>query len=311
MRRLPRWIGSSEACALRRASFGVSRNRARSSRSARRTARTVRFVFARLVLSAVVARVSHDSAMAVVVCHGPAEGVAELDELARSGDRIWWTIASTAQPGDTVFFYVMSPRSAFVASGRVTTAPSREAGRRYGWPEHYMAGVSSVKFLHRPVSIAELKQRMPRWGWLSQPRRSVVVPEDQARRLRNVLQGTSRPRAGSAVDALEGIRVEVKRLALSRNRFLRDLALVNANGVCECCHRDYGSLGAMGRRVLQVHHRQQLSSGRPRRTSLKDLAVLCANCHLMAHTDASRPRAVSGVRHSLVAASSKDQRWVK
>ena len=68
-----------------------------------------------------------------------------------------------------------------------------------------------------------------------------------------------------------------------RSRQLRDLALENADGVCCVCDVDYSKvLDGNGVRVLQVHHRKQLAaSDAPRLTSLKDLAVVCANCHLL------------------------------
>jgi predicted HNH restriction endonuclease len=37
---------------------------------------------------------------------------------------------------------------------------------------------------------------------------------------------------------------------------------------------------------LVVHHKQQLKdTDQPRETKLSDLAVVCANCHMMIHAD--------------------------
>jgi predicted HNH restriction endonuclease len=52
--------------------------------------------------------------------------------------------------------------------------------------------------------------------------------------------------------------------------------------------------------VLQVHHRKQLASNdSPRLTKLRDLAVLCANCHMLVHMDPYKAIAVEKLRKML------------
>jgi 5-methylcytosine-specific restriction protein A len=56
----------------------------------------------------------------------------------------------------------------------------------------------------------------------------------------------------------------------------------------------------MGKRVLQVHHRKQLSSrDAPALTKPEDLAVVCANCHLLIHYDPKRALSVKALRKKL------------
>lgn len=73
-----------------------------------------------------------------------------------------------------------------------------------------------------------------------------------------------------------------------RSRANREAKLHASDGRCECCGLDLrGNFGAQGDRGLEVHHRQALAK-RPTdvvRTSLADLAVLCATCHRLVHTD--------------------------
>lgn len=55
-----------------------------------------------------------------------------------------------------------------------------------------------------------------------------------------------------------------------------------------------------GVHVLQVHHRRQLAASKaPRVTSLKDLAVVCANCHALIHMDPKRALKVETLRSRL------------
>jgi len=86
---------------------------------------------------------------------------------------------------------------------------------------------------------------------------------------------------------VEGIEREVKLIARSRSQRLRRLAMERAHGVCEACGNDFGALfGGLGLRVLQVHHKQQLAlRAVPAVTSVDDLAVVCANCHGIIHSN--------------------------
>ena len=85
--------------------------------------------------------------------------------------------------------------------------------------------------------------------------------------------------------AHEGALKEQKWLTQGRNRALRDKAIQQAMGRCAACERDYSKvLEGAGERVLEVHHRRQLSLRKtPRLTRVADLAVVCANCHRLLH----------------------------
>lgn len=98
--------------------------------------------------------------------------------------------------------------------------------------------------------------------------------------------------------AMEGLTTETVRYARGRSRRLRDEALRRARGMCEACGCDFTRLlHGRGVRVLQVHHRKQLSAvDKPRLTSVKDLAVLCANCHALTHMNPWRALKVDVLR---------------
>jgi hypothetical protein len=102
--------------------------------------------------------------------------------------------------------------------------------------------------------------------------------------------------------AIEGLATEIKMTRLGRSRSLRDSAKVSANGVCAVCRRDFKSvLAGRGICVLQVHHIKQLSArDKPTVTCLKDLVVVCANCHMLLHfVDRGRPLSPSDLRARL------------
>jgi 5-methylcytosine-specific restriction protein A len=81
------------------------------------------------------------------------------------------------------------------------------------------------------------------------------------------------------------------RWALSRERNpglrKRKIAQVHRLGLplhCEVCAFDFSSAyGALGNGYIEVHHTLPLHISGPRETKLKDLALLCANCHRMCH----------------------------
>jgi 5-methylcytosine-specific restriction endonuclease McrA len=129
-----------------------------------------------------------------------------------------------------------------------------------------------------------------------------LAPES-ARLLRTVWGGklrSSRFPASERVvaQAREGTMIEHVRYSRGRSRRLRDEALRRADGTCEACARDFSRvLDGKGVRVLQVHHRKQLSaSDAPRVTHVDDLAVLCANCHALVHMSRILPLQVEQLR---------------
>jgi 5-methylcytosine-specific restriction endonuclease McrA len=124
-------------------------------------------------------------------------------------------------------------------------------------------------------------------------------------------QGPSRSRSNKpnrgntssfgGVTAIEGQKTEVVKLVSKRHRGLRDRALREAKGHCCVCGTDFSQLlDGRGVRVLQVHHRDQLAaSDIPRETKLSDLAVVCANCHILLHFNPRRATRVETLQRKL------------
>jgi len=133
----------------------------------------------------------------------------------------------------------------------------------------------------------------------------IRIPEIVARRLEDAwaeFLGKHKQQVSVAeASAIEGLLTETVTYVRGRSRQLRDLAFENADGACCVCDVDYSKvLDGNGVRVLQVHHRKQLAaSDAPRLTSLKDLAVVCANCHLLIHMNPKRALSVEALKKRL------------
>lgn len=86
---------------------------------------------------------------------------------------------------------------------------------------------------------------------------------------------------------VEGIAREAIVLSRTRSGALRREALKLSSGICEGCGVNFSMLlNGRGLRALQVHHKKQLALREtPEATELTDLAVVCANCHAIIHTD--------------------------
>lgn len=97
---------------------------------------------------------------------------------------------------------------------------------------------------------------------------------------------------------IEGIKSELLITKTKRSRRLRNKAFDAAKGACAVCKQDFTKLlEGRGVRVLQVHHREQLSArDAPAVTKLADLVVVCANCHLLLHLDTQKPLSVDELR---------------
>ena len=87
----------------------------------------------------------------------------------------------------------------------------------------------------------------------------------------------------------EGRRTLRTHLRIERDSRLaarkKEWALRTKEGLaCEVCAFDFSEFyGSVGYGFAEVHHRLPLSAASVRTTRLKDLAVVCSNCHRMLH----------------------------
>jgi len=78
---------------------------------------------------------------------------------------------------------------------------------------------------------------------------------------------------------------------------LKEKAFNEDRLICAACEVDFKArLGALGIRVIECHHTVPLSSLRHTgKTQLADLALVCANCHRLAHSQ-KEPLTIQAIR---------------
>ncbi len=85
------------------------------------------------------------------------------------------------------------------------------------------------------------------------------------------------------VEATEGETYRKEAIFRSRNRALIQAKKANSDYCCEVCGFNFRkTYGKIGQDYIVAHHCKLISSG-VTRTTLDDIALLCANCHAMVH----------------------------
>ena len=184
-------------------------------------------------------------------------------------------IPGAARKGDRYLIYVSGSDHCFVGWGQIET--DWRKAKRGGWKGEWLVQCDE-HMLRKPVA----GNHVAKVTGFKKPRGLQIVPNTLADSVWAVARGRSRV----AVDrAVEGIRTESR--SRSRNDGLRLAARQRSNGKCECCRKIFGRKpDDIRRKSLVVHHKQQLKdTDQPRETKLSDLAVVCANCHMMIHAD--------------------------
>lgn len=210
---------------------------------------------------------------------------------------------------DRLFFWKAAPDLAVVGLGVLRSAPaSRGRGEQVRFGVTYLTG-----YLPHAVHISEARERkaLKDASFLKSGPSGTVFPLslEQAR----VLYGLTTRRnpeysgvwpefAASAPDQVatdiddlpvggtEGRRRLVSHLTRERDRGLvraKKAAVLRERGhlACEVCGFDFAArYGELGQNFCEVHHLLPLAAlSAERRTKLADLAVICSNCHRMAH----------------------------
>lgn len=217
---------------------------------------------------------------------------AELDDwdADRGPDEMGFWLPDEAEAGDRIAYFIGGTRQEYVATGRVTSDWRRSGSG--SWKGQYYVRVGPRRLVQPAIPANEMEGITG----LRKPTDSGVVPPHLAPAVWAALR--HRPFDPEA-RALEGTRTEAT--SRYRNPKLRQAALDRANGVCEGCGTDFGTYaGHLGRRCLVVHHTKQLSdTDEPRWTKVSDLAVVCANCHMIIHADARKALPIKQLRRRL------------
>jgi hypothetical protein len=97
------------------------------------------------------------------------------------------------------------------------------------------------------------------------------------------------------LEAVEGELFKGEAVFRSRNRALIRAKKANCDYRCEVCGFHFEEMyGEIGRGYILAHHLRLVAQG-PSKTTLNDIALVCANCHAMIHTRKS-PMGVEELR---------------
>lgn len=233
-------------------------------------------------------------------------GLPETADRVRAGDEQddqWSCWSKAVRPGDTLFLLKQGkePRG-IVGIGVATGAPSMRWHWRDGrkkqryvplrWRSLLDPGVDAVLEVHH---LPQGLRRRDEWRTRIS---GIVLPDAAARELLQIWtrhcsqQIDLRLADEEEISGLEGPLVRRYVLHRKRESWLRQEkieSILRTTGALRCevprCNFDFRArYGELGKAYAQVHHLKPLSArDGVRETKLSDLAVVCANCHVMIH----------------------------
>jgi predicted restriction endonuclease len=126
-------------------------------------------------------------------------------------------------------------------------------------------------------------------GYTLLPKNANNSENDQRSTNRAKAKKTSRTR--SQFRFPEGAVKEMTRELQQRNPKLRAEAIAEYGDSCQVCGFNFGKFyGSLAEGYIEVHHLSPLSAHKVERiTTIKDVAVVCANCHRALHRNGRTP----------------------
>ena len=195
-----------------------------------------------------------------------------------------------AHKGGRVLFFVGGKLNAFVGYATYTSNWTR--GRSGLWKGEEVIYSTQQKRFSEYVSASDVKRETG----LPIPRDALQVPSHLATKVWRVARGLP----STAVDKrMEGMVTESK--SKYRDPALRSAALALADGRCAGCEKNFRRVaGGKGEKCLVVHHKKQLKdTDQPVETRVSDLAVVCANCHMIIHGNRDKALTIAQLRKLL------------
>ena len=103
-----------------------------------------------------------------------------LKELADNNESTSWSCGKHTKSGEQIFVYAVKPTSAIVATGLTAS----DARPDKDW--HYVADITNIKLIKRPITREELLTRFDKWGWPQQPHKAIYPEEYIVNKLRKL-----------------------------------------------------------------------------------------------------------------------------
>ena len=204
-------------------------------------------------------------------------------------DVAFW-IPAGAKKGDKVLYFVGGKVQYFFGYGRIES--NERVGKSGLWEGEPYWIVSPLRTFDEPIPGRDV-QVVTRFAV---PKKECIVPKN----LENAAWKAARGKPLIRTDkAMEGAATEAH--SKHRNPKLRLTALQDSGGVCAACGVNYWRKnGGLGQHCWVVHHKKQLRDvDEPIETKLSDLAVVCANCHMMIHSNRDKALSISQLRKLL------------
>ena len=208
---------------------------------------------------------------------------------ASNPDEVPLWLPDEAAKGDRYLIFVGGLDDKYVGWGTVESNWSTP--RTGAWK-----GVEKIQSLDRMLKEPILGDDVFAATGFKAPGTGKVVHEKFVKALWRVARGKPLSQTDRAV---EGILTESR--SHSRNAGLRLAALQRSGGRCEGCNINFEKkAGGLGKHCLVVHHKKQLKdTDQPVETRLSDLAVVCANCHMMIHSNRNKALSLNQLKKHL------------
>ena len=195
-----------------------------------------------------------------------------------------------AHKGGRVLYFIGGKLNAFI--GYATLTSNWTIGRSGLWKGESLIHSTLPKRFGEYVSASDVKSQTG----LAIPRDALQVSSHLAVKVWRAARGFP----STVVDKrLEGMVSESK--SKYRDPALRSAALAVADGRCAGCEKNYRRVASgKGEKCLVVHHKKQLKdTDQPVETRVSDLAVVCANCHMMIHVNREKALTIAQLRKLL------------
>jgi hypothetical protein len=250
------------------------------------------------------------------------------DYVARYPELIYWRVPryqSEIGVGDTAYIWRAGPESGVIASGRVVEAPID--GEKVAHPEALGDDLwfAEKPDMHEPkvgialdsIRLTEPEGMLPRAAVKGDPilQRNPIITmpnstvfrldTNESQQLMMMWQGAGSVDSGEP-EAFEGKVYWRAHRRRERSRFLVKKKLEAARIAhgylrCEACGLVEGPPYPthLKAKIFEVHHISPIASATtPRKTTLADLAVVCANCHRAIHATADTEENMIAIGHS-------------
>ena len=244
---------------------------------------------------------------------GAADQLSEFFSQAEESQSLTsWSATRACIPKNLAFFYFAKPTGAIIAVARASSKPERRP-KGEGWRQKrthaWFCSFSPVWLLDHPLALPSgisdgtLLNWWKKRPWRTPKNLDAPVAEALWREIKainpnlpdvfaesgwvNKVESATEPQQELFP---EGGRDEINREMAQRNAALRKRAIAKYGLSCVVCGFNFGdTYGELGAGYIEMHHLKLLAGQGATESTLKDVTVVCANCHRILHRKAGEP----------------------